>query len=271
MKILNKVGPWNAVAEGYASAAGDLFSAYASATLQDADIRPGMRVADIACGPGLLATLLAERGATVDAIDFSPAMLAILEREICSRSLSSVSSHQADGQYLPFPENTFNASFSLFGLMFFADRAKGYAELLRTLQPGGRAYVSSWSKLVDSPLFSMMADAMRRLDPTLAAPAYDITSLENPDVLESELIAAGFTDVTIKKLEHMSVFPSAQALWNGLVAGSAPVAVIKSRMPDPVWHARSQDALHFIRTHVERFPVALSTTAWLGSGRKGMR
>ncbi len=268
MNILSKVDPWNAVAEGYANAAGDLFRAHSRAALSHAQISPGMHIADIACGPGTLAKLLAEQGAKVEAVDFSHEMLAILERHISDNSVSGISTHQADGQDLPFPEHAFDMSFSLFGLMFFPERARGYAEMLRTLRPGGRAYVSSWSKLSDSPLFLVMAEALQRIDPTRAAPAYDITSLENPDVLASEMTAAGFQDVKINRLEHVSVFRSAEALWNSLVAGSAPITLIKSRMPEEVWRTKSEEALRFISAHAGPFPARLGTVAWLGSGRK---
>ncbi len=268
MKILSKVDPWNAVAEGYASAAGDLFRAHGRAALSHARISPGVHVADIACGPGTLTTLLAERGATVAAVDFSHEMLAILERHILETSVSGVSVHHADGQDLPFPKNAFDMSFSLFGLMFFPERAQGYAEMFRTLRPGGRAYVSSWSRLSDSPLFMLMAETLQRIDPACAVSDYDITSLENPDVLASEMLTAGFHDVTISRLEHVSVFRSAEALWDSFVTGSAPITVIKSRMPEEVWRAKSEEALRFIRTHSGPFPARLGTVAWLGSGRK---
>jgi len=268
MNILSKVEPWNMIAEGYAIAAGDLFRAYSQATLLHAQVGPEMYVADIACGPGTLTTLLAERGAKVAAVDFSHEMLAILEQQILDNSVSGVSLHQADGQDLPFPDDKFDISFSLFGLMFFPDRTKGYAEMLRILCPGGWGYVSSWSKLSDSPLFSVMAETIYRIDPARAAPHYDITSLENPDVMESEMIAAGFQDVTISRLEHGSPFRSAEALWNSFVAASAPITFLKSQMPEEVWRAKTEEALRYIRKQAGPFPVQLGTVAWLGSGRK---
>jgi len=268
MNMLSKVDPWNAVAEGYAGAAGELFRAHSRKVLSHAQVTPEMDVADIACGPGTLTTQLADLGAKVTAVDFSRQMLAILKRHLHQNAICNVAVRKADGQDLPLPENAFDASFSLFGLMFYPDRAKGYAEMFRTLRPGGRVYVSSWSKMSDSPLFLVMAEALRRLDLARSAPAYDITSLENPEVLASEMIAAGFGDVKVNKLEHVSIFISAEELWESLVAGSAPITVFKSRMPSEVWSAKSEEALNFSRAHAGPFPARLGTVAWLGSGRK---
>ncbi len=266
--MLTKVEPWNQVAQGYAAKAGDLFRAHAREALSHAQITQGMYVTDIACGPGTLTTLLSDQGAKVAAVDFSPEMLAILERNLRERYTHGVTVYEADGQDLPFSDDTFDASFSLFGLMFFPDRPKGYAEVFRTLRSGGWAYVSSWSKMSDSPLFMVMSEVLQRLDFTRSAPPYDVTSLENPDLLVSEMTAAGFDRVSIHKLEHVSTFASPEELWESLVAASAPIAVIKSRMSDETWRAKSEDALNFIRAHAGPFPARLGTSAWLGTGRK---
>lgn len=271
MNILNKSGPWDHVAEGYHKAALHLFRTYARAALEHVDIPPGLRVADIACGPGTLTTPLAERGADVAAIDFSARMLELLVREVTTAKLSGVSVHQADGQALPFEDGQFDAAFSLFGLMFFPDRAKGHAEMFRTLRPTGIACVSSWSKLADSPLFDVMAQALQSLDPARAAPEYDINSLENPDVLKSEMFAAGFRDVVIHRIERRFAFASDEDLWRDLTEGSAPVAMMRSRLPPEVWRERSAAARAVLRARVGPFPAKLGTTAWFGVGRKPPR
>jgi len=46
--------------------------------------------------------------------------------------VTGVTAQVADGQALPFADGEFEAAFSMFGLMFFPDRAKGFAELRRT-------------------------------------------------------------------------------------------------------------------------------------------
>lgn len=83
--------------------------------------------------------------AHVDAVDFSSAMLDTLRAR--ADGLDHVHLHEADGQALPFPDGIYDAGFSMFGLMFFPDRARGWAGLRRVLRPGGRAVVASWHPL----------------------------------------------------------------------------------------------------------------------------
>lgn len=107
----------------------------------------------------------------------------------------------------------------------------------------------------------VMTETPIRIDPKRAAPVYDTRSLINPDVLASEMISAGFHDVTIERLEHVSVFSSAEVLWSSLVAGSVPITTVKLRMPEEIWHAKSEEAFHFLRSKAGPFPARLGTTA----------
>ena len=52
-----------------------MFEHYATEALRLANAVTGARIVDVACGPGTLALLAAQRGHLVDALDFSPAMI----------------------------------------------------------------------------------------------------------------------------------------------------------------------------------------------------
>ncbi|WP_299627772.1 class I SAM-dependent methyltransferase [uncultured Tateyamaria sp.] len=265
---MSNADPWDRVADGYEASAKPVFSEFAAATLDLVDIRPDQNVADIACGPGTFTTLPVERGAGVSAIDFSARMLRILERNVALGNLDGVSIHQGDGQDLPFEDNQFDAAFSLFGLMFFPDREKGYSEMFRTLRDGGTACVSSWAQLSLCPLFDVMAQSITRLDPSRRPPKYDISSLENPNVLSAEMRTAGFENVVVHRVERSFEFASADRLWHGLTEGSAPIAVMRSRLPAAAWEKLCDDAVCFIDSYAGPFPTKLGATAWIGIGRK---
>ena len=95
---------------------------------------PGSRIVDVACGPGTLSVLAAQAGHQLDALDFSRPMITKLTERMMALGVRAIKSHVGDGQALPFPDGTFDAGFSMFGLMFFPDRAKGFAELRRVLR-----------------------------------------------------------------------------------------------------------------------------------------
>lgn len=268
MNDLSGANPWDRVADGYETSARPVFAQFADAAMTLVNVRPGQNVADIACGPGTLTSLLAEGGVRVCAIDFSSRMLRILETNLARNDMDGVSIHHGDGQALPFADDQFDAAFSLFGLMFFPDRPKGYAEMFRTLRAGGTACVSSWAQLSLSPLFDVMAQSMTRMDPSRQPPTYDIGSLENPDVLSTEMREAGFVDVTVHQVEREFEFASAEHLWHGLANGSAPLAAMRSRLSPVVWGKLSEDAIRFIISQAGPFPTNLGATAWIGIGRK---
>jgi 2-polyprenyl-3-methyl-5-hydroxy-6-metoxy-1,4-benzoquinol methylase len=52
-------------------------------------VRPGMRVLEIGCGTGTLTTMMAAKGATVTAIDASPAMLREAEKQVTEQNLNA--------------------------------------------------------------------------------------------------------------------------------------------------------------------------------------
>src|SRR5689334_714187 len=73
----SRIGLDGAVASIYGG--GDDADKRARAALQMLGVKAGWRVADIGCGQGVLACEAALMGAEVDAIDISPAMLALTE------------------------------------------------------------------------------------------------------------------------------------------------------------------------------------------------
>ena len=55
---------------------------------------------------------------------------------------------------LPFPDRSFDAVVSQFGLMFFMDRRQALREMLRVLAPGGRLVVAVWDSLETMPAYA---------------------------------------------------------------------------------------------------------------------
>src|SRR6476619_4212963 len=94
------------------------------AIVEAAQVRPGMRVLDIACGTGepaiSLAALLGGEGDIVG-VDISPAPLKIAEERAIQRGLTNATFQQADAHHLPFPCNSFDRITSRLGVMFFSD------------------------------------------------------------------------------------------------------------------------------------------------------
>ncbi len=126
-----------------------------------ADICPGDRVLDVACGTGVLTRVAAERtgsGGAVVGLDLDPGMLAV-----AARLTPAIEWRQGTAEALPFPDGSFDAVVSQFGLMFVPDPAKALREMMRVLAPGGRLAVAVWASLDDTPAYAAEVDLVERL------------------------------------------------------------------------------------------------------------
>lgn len=112
--------------------------------------RKGHTILDLAGGTGDLATILAEYvGETgrVCVCDINGSMLEEGRNRLLDRGFASnVSFVQADGEQLPFPENSFNAVTIGFGLRNFTSKATALSSILRCLKPGGKLVVLEFSR-----------------------------------------------------------------------------------------------------------------------------
>jgi len=266
--MLNTKTPWNMVAEGYAQTTSKIFEGYARAAVNLTNLHSGSHILDVACGPGTLPLLVHKQCQSVTAIDFAERMVTILKDAISAASIDNIDVNCGDAQNLPYEDATFDTAFSMFGLMFFPDRSKGYAEIFRTLKPEGEVVISSWAPVADSPAMQIMFGAIRAMNPDIPEPQTVIDSLENDLFFKNELEQAGFRNVVIHRVTEGYHIDSITGLWNELVKGSAPVTMMKNIMPTEVWIEKEKIALEFLTSELTELPVTLTSDAWLGYGRK---
>jgi len=108
--------------------------------LDAAGIGPGQRVLELGCGPGYLASDLAERvgpDGEVLGIDQSEALIGHLRRRAAEKGLSQLRGEVADISELDLTAAGFDAVVSRWTLMFVADAARAIGLAARALRPGG--------------------------------------------------------------------------------------------------------------------------------------
>ncbi len=108
------------------------------------DLRAGWDVLDVATGSGNTALSAARRFCEVTGVDFVPALLE-RGRERAAAERLPVTFLDGDAEALPFPDATFDAVLSTFGVMFAPDQARAAAELLRVCRPGGKIGLANWT------------------------------------------------------------------------------------------------------------------------------
>ncbi len=108
------------------------------------DVLAGERVLDVAAGNGNASLAAARRFADVTSTDYVPALLD-QGRLRASADRLEITFQPADAERLPFPDASFDAALSTFGVMFAPDQKRAASELLRVVRPGGRIGLASWT------------------------------------------------------------------------------------------------------------------------------
>ena len=261
--------PWTLVAEGYVTDTQPAFAQYCRQALERAGFNGSGKVLDVACGPGTLSLLIQHEADEIHAIDFSPGMLACFNREIAQRGIANIKIYHMDGQNLEFDDNEFDWVFSIFGLMFFPDRGKGFREILRTLKPGGRAAITAWAPVADSSAMQMMFGAMGAAFPKKPeANSTRVLALDDPDNFRAEMEQAGFTDVVITPFDGTWPVENVEDFLDSMVRGSAPITMLKNQLGEQAWAEKRAIMLAYLKDQLTELPTTLSSRAWIGTGRK---
>jgi ubiquinone/menaquinone biosynthesis C-methylase UbiE len=256
---------WNLVARDYALEVVPQFEKYASDALRIANIRAGARVLDVAAGPGTLTLVAAKNAKSVEAIDFASDMIALLEQRAREAGLGNVNARVGDGQALPYEAGSFDAVFSMFGLIFFPDRAQGLSEMKRVLAPGGVAVVSSWRPFSEAPLLAALMGALAEQLPDLPFGKSKAPMGEVDEVL-SEMTAAGFRDVHAEAVAHSMEAPDMATFWGSMERTMAPVVLLRKKMGE-AWAPVGARILASLSSRFGSGPQSGVMPALLGIGR----
>ena len=188
---------WAAHADRYDASIAD----YHDALLDLAAIGPDHRVLDIGCGTGQTtrdAARLAVHGSALG-VDLSSAMLAVARARAEDEDVRNVDFLHADVQVHPFEPASFDLAISRTGTMFFGDPAAAYANIARTLRPGGRLALAVWQARSENEWFTAFTSALAAGRDLPAPPpgAPHPFSMSDPGRVSGLLGMAGFDDVVV--------------------------------------------------------------------------
>ena len=109
-----------------------------------AQIKTGESVLDVGTGTGVVAITSARMGASVTALDLTPALLDAARENARIANCGNIAWIEGDAEALPFPERNFDVVVSQFGHIFAPRPAVAIAEMRRVLKPEGRIAFATW-------------------------------------------------------------------------------------------------------------------------------
>lgn len=168
--------------------------------------KPGMKILDIAAGPGSSSEPLAKAGADVTSLDFSAGMLAIGRKK--RPFLNFV---QGDALNLPFDDNVFDVTTTSFGLRNMQKTHTALVQALRVTKPGGSLFIAEFSEPTFVPFRTIYMEYLMKALPAIAKKtssnpdayiylAESIRAWPNQAGLAAEIAAAGWVDVKWRNL-----------------------------------------------------------------------
>jgi ubiquinone/menaquinone biosynthesis C-methylase UbiE len=178
----------------------------------------GLRCIDVGCGNGAFTELLMQRCAPAEmhGVDPSPGQLAFARTRPGAQGAQF---HEGDAMALPFAENRFDAATMALVIFFVPEPAKGVAEMVRVVRPGGWVTAYAW----DVPGGGFPMEAFRQemramgLKP-IGPPQEDASRL---DVLGKLWADAGLDNLETREITVHRTFTDFENCWTTTLKGAS--------------------------------------------------
>lgn len=172
-----------------------------------AGFAPGQRVLDLGCGTGTttfeIARLVAPSG-SVTGVDFSETLLALAREQAAAEPDLAVTFETADVETHGFAAASHDVAFSRFGVMFYTDPARAFANIRGALAPGGRLAFVCWREIGINTWASVTIAIARRHIELPPAPGPEDPgpySFRDPERVRRILHEAGWSEISIEALD----------------------------------------------------------------------
>lgn len=244
-----------------------------SAVVDRLGLTAGDRVLDVGCGAGATSLLLAERvrPGQVLGVDISAPLLARARER--GQGIGNLSFELADAQTYRFPAESFDAVYSRFGVMFFADPVAAFANLRAALRTGGKLGFVCWRTSEENPSFGLPLQAAlpflkERPDAPKDGEPGPFAFAEQSRIREV-LASAGYADIVVAPHDSELVFagrPDMDAAVE-LAFELGPLGRLRAELDDQT-RARVQGAVRAaFQPYFGARGVVLPAATWLVTAR----
>ncbi len=202
---------------------GGLHRVWKHFTVSRANVRPGMKVLDIAGGTGDLARAFSKRAGPTGEVwltDINDSMLRVGRDRLLDKGILAPLA-VCDAEHLPFPDAYFDRVSVAFGLRNMTHKDKALAEMTRVLKPGGKLLVLEFSR-VAAPLapaydwysFNVLPWLGKRIAQDEASYRYLAESIRmHPD---QETLAGMMAEAGLSRVQYFNLTAGVAALHEGV-------------------------------------------------------
>ena len=177
--------------------------------------RPGLKWIDVGCGNGAFTELVVAKNAPAEVrgVDPSDGQLAYARTR---KGTGMAVFDKGDAMALPFPDGTFDVAIMALVIFFVPEPAKGVAEMVRVVTPGGTVAAYAWDFMGGGfPLQPIQTELKAMgFTPTLP-PSFEASSIE---ALRKLWADAGLVDVETRRIDVQRSFADFDDFWGAVTA-----------------------------------------------------
>ncbi|MCZ6489690.1 MAG: methyltransferase domain-containing protein [Acidobacteria bacterium] len=256
---------WLQVAEQYNNFFASLTGQTIGPLLDAAGVTNGARLLDVATGPGYVAAAAAQRGASALGLDFSAAMVALARRQYPEAEF-----REGDAEQLPFPDGSFDAVVTNFGLLHLATPEKALMEAHRVLRPGGRIGFTVWARPDEAIGFQIILQAIEQHGATNAplpeGPPF--FRFSDPAECHRVLQEAGFVAPRTVQVPQVWRLASPDALLDAMQEGTVRTGGLLLAQPREAQNAIQAAIRDAVKVYEKAGSIELPMAAVLATARK---
>jgi SAM-dependent methyltransferase len=187
--------------------------------LEHAGLQPGMRVLELAAGPGdtgFMAAELISPGGTLLSSDGAEGMLAVARERAAELGIENVDFKQLELEWIDLPTADVDVVLCRWGVMLAVDPAATVGECRRVLKPGGRLVLAVWDSPEHNQAMALPGALLVSLGLSEPMPpgGPGPFALAAPGALEELLKDGGFVEPRVEQVSIERRYPSVRD-WIG--------------------------------------------------------
>jgi ubiquinone/menaquinone biosynthesis C-methylase UbiE len=224
-----KAGWSDGRAEPYHHGIGAITARSIDPLLDAAGVAEGMRLLDLATGPGYVAARAAERGAEPLGIDFSPEML-----ELAARLHPELEFREGDANALPFDDESFDLVVANFLMPHLSDLPGAVREAARVTRPGGRVALTTWDSPQRTRFVGAVMEAVAGAGASMPEelPAGPSLFQYSPNREFARLLLdAGLTEPIVETIPFTHHVDDLDEFWADILGGTVRTTVLVTTQP----------------------------------------